>query len=159
MQWVTREDTKVDRIACPWLIRRTACTLELGLEVPGRHQEGNPRDGAYRAAGLDLTPEQCQDLVAFIRSLPAPAEHASATARDAEVILSGRATFERVGRAACHAPKLGEVERIYRDLLLHDLGEIGAHGPALPEPAAVAPTSEGRSTGGEPGSVAEHRGA
>jgi hypothetical protein len=22
MKWVTREDAKVDRIACPWLIRR-----------------------------------------------------------------------------------------------------------------------------------------
>ena len=65
----------------------TACAVELGLEVPGRHQAGDPRDGAYRAQGLDLTPEQCQDLVAFVRSLPAPAEHPSATHRDAEAIV------------------------------------------------------------------------
>jgi CxxC motif-containing protein (DUF1111 family) len=139
----------------------TACALELGLEVPGRHQAGNPRDSAYRAPGQDLTREQCQDLVAFVRSLPAPAERSSATAREAQAVLSGKATFERIGCAACHAPKLGEIEGIYSDLLLHDLGEdlgeIGAYGVALPEPAAVAPTSEDRSTGGEPAGVAARR--
>jgi CxxC motif-containing protein (DUF1111 family) len=132
--------------------------VELGLEVPGRHQAGNPRDSAYRAPGLDLTRDQCQDLVAFVRSLPAPAEHPSATARETQAVLSGRATFERIGCATCHAPKLGEVEGIYSDLLLHDLGEdlgeIGAYGVALPDPAPVAPSSEDRSTGGESVGVA-----
>jgi CxxC motif-containing protein (DUF1111 family) len=30
--------------------------------------------------------------------------------------------FTRIGCAACHQPKLGDVEGIYSDLLLHDMG-------------------------------------
>jgi hypothetical protein len=118
----------------------TACALELGLEVPGRHQAGNPREGAYRAPGLDLTREECQDLVAFVRSLPAPARQSPMTDRDAETMGGGEATFERIGCAACHVPKLGAIEGIYSDLLLHDLGEdlgeSGSYGVTLADPAA-----------------------
>jgi hypothetical protein len=139
----------------------TACAVELGLEVPGRHQAGNPRDGAYRAPGLDLTREQCQDLVAFVRRLPAPAEHPSATVGEAEAVLSGRATFEQIGCAACHAPKLGEVEGIYSDLLLHDmgedLGESGSYGVTLPDQAPGAPASDDRSASEVPVGVAARR--
>ena len=31
--------------------------------------------------------------------------------------------FESVGCATCHAPKLGDVNGLYSDLLLHDMGE------------------------------------
>jgi hypothetical protein len=131
--WKAREATLEEFVL-------TACALELGLEVPGRHQAGNPRDGEYRAPHLDLTQEQCQDLVAFVRNVPAPARHSPATDRDAETIGGGEATFERVGCAACHVAKLGAVEGIYSDLLLHDLGEdlgeTGSYGVALPDPAA-----------------------
>jgi CxxC motif-containing protein (DUF1111 family) len=123
----------------------TACAVELGLEVPGRHQAGNPRDAEYRAPGLDLTAAQCQDLVAFVRSLPAPAELPSATDHEAEPVTSGRATFERIGCAACHVAKLGEVEGIFSDLLLHDLGEdlgeVGSYGVTIPDPAQGEPTA------------------
>jgi mono/diheme cytochrome c family protein len=139
----------------------TACAVELGLEVPGRPQAGNPRDGAYRAPGLDLDLEQCQDLVAFVRSLPAPAEHPSARDGEAEAILSGPATFARIGCGACHVPKLGGVKGIYSDLLLHDLGddlgEIGGYGVTLPDPAAAVPASDDTPSGGEPTGVAARR--
>jgi mono/diheme cytochrome c family protein len=121
----------------------TACAVELGLEVPGRQQAGNPRDGAYRAPGLDLTQDQCRDLAAFVRSLPAPAGYPPATEREAEAVGTGRAAFERIGCAACHVPRLGDVEGIYSDLLLHDLGEdlgeIGSYGVTIPDPAAGEP--------------------
>jgi CxxC motif-containing protein (DUF1111 family) len=139
----------------------TACAVELGLEVPGRHQAGNPRDGEYRAPGLDLTREQCQDLVAFIRGLAAPAERPPATAREAEAVMAGRATFGRIGCVACHVPKLGEVEGIYSDLLLHDLGEdlgeIGSYGVTIPDPAAAAAAPDDRPVGREPAGGAARR--
>jgi CxxC motif-containing protein (DUF1111 family) len=139
----------------------TACAVELGLEVPGRHQEGNPRDGEYQAPGLDLTSEACRDLVAFVRNLPAPAELPSATDREAEAATSGRATFERIGCAACHVAKLGEVQGIYSDLLLHDLGEelgeIGSYGVTLAEPAADEPASKDGSLSGAPAGGAARR--
>jgi CxxC motif-containing protein (DUF1111 family) len=37
-------------------------------------------------------------------------------------MASGRATFASVGCTGCHTPKLGKVEGIYSDLLLHDMG-------------------------------------
>jgi len=123
----------------------TACAVELGLDVPGRHQAGNPRDAEYRAPGLDLTPAQCQDLAAFVRSLPAPVELPSATDPGTETVTSGRATFERIGCAACHVAKLGEVEGIFSDLLLHDLGEdlgeVGSYGVTIPDPAQEKPAA------------------
>jgi CxxC motif-containing protein (DUF1111 family) len=35
---------------------------------------------------------------------------------------AGKALFANVGCADCHTPKLGNVEGIYSDLLLHDMG-------------------------------------
>lgn len=129
----------------------TACALELGLEVPGRHQAADPRDDNDRAPGLDLTRGQCRDLVAFVRSLPAPADRPSASSPEARAGASGRAAFERIGCAACHVPTLGAVEGIYSDLLLHDLGEhmgeTGSYGVAIPDPPA----------GGDRGGVAARR--
>jgi CxxC motif-containing protein (DUF1111 family) len=42
--------------------------------------------------------------------------------KQAEYTRSGKALFATVGCATCHTPKLGDVEGIYSDLLLHDLG-------------------------------------
>lgn len=66
---------------------------------------------------------------------------------------AGRATFERIGCAACHVAILGEVRGIYSDLLLHDLGEdlgeIGSYGVTLPEPAVGEMVSDDRSAARE----------
>src|SRR5207249_4927457 len=35
----------------------------------------------------------------------------------------GQKLFEQIGCAVCHQPKLGDIEGIYSDLLLHDMGE------------------------------------
>ena len=123
----------------------TACAVELGLEVPGRHQGVKPDDADYRSPGLDLTRDECAALVAFVRGLPAPVERAPATRREAESIRSGRASFERIGCAACHRPKLGPVDGIYSDLLLHDMGDslgnTGSYGSNLPDPDAERESS------------------
>jgi len=100
----------------------TACAVELGLEVPGRHQGGSPQKPEANAKGLDLCLDECSSLTAFIRELPRPSERAPATANESQEIAAGRKLFATIGCATCHTPKLGDVEGVYSDLLLHDLG-------------------------------------
>jgi hypothetical protein len=57
MKWITREDAKVDRIACPWLIRRFIDPDAEFLYVPaGDVPEVAAREGAtaYDVPGAEL---------------------------------------------------------------------------------------------------------
>lgn len=92
-----------------------ACAIEIGLDVPGVSQGGDA--AASRAPGVDLQLAEVEALTAFVASLPAPvrAEHSLAS-------LAGERIFDDIGCVACHATKLGDVDGIYSDLLLHDLG-------------------------------------
>jgi CxxC motif-containing protein (DUF1111 family) len=109
----------------------TACAVELGLEVPNHHQGGLPQAPEVKAKGLDLTDQECAALVAYVRSLPTPIARVASIEAEAKTIASGKASFESVGCASCHTPKLGEVDGIYSDLLLHqmgpELGDVGAY--------------------------------
>jgi CxxC motif-containing protein (DUF1111 family) len=66
-----------------------------------------------------------------VRSIPKPIARASAIEAESKTIAAGKASFESIGCAACHTPKLGEVDGIYSDLLLHqmgpELGDVGAY--------------------------------
>jgi CxxC motif-containing protein (DUF1111 family) len=110
----------------------TACAVELGLEVPGHHQGGSPQKPDAKAKGLDLNAEECGSLVVYVRSLPRPAEQVPATVNEAKHVADGRKLFTSVGCATCHVPRLGNVDGIYSDLLLHDmgpqLGDTGQYG-------------------------------
>ncbi len=58
MKWVTREKAKVDRIACPWLIRKFVDPSAEFLFVPAdRVVETAKREGAiaFDAPGVELT--------------------------------------------------------------------------------------------------------
>ncbi len=106
-----------------------ACAVEVGLEVPGHHQAMTPQAPKYRTDGLDLTSEECSALVTYVRSLPQPVERRPAAVADGKHLDAGRATFAAVGCANCHTPKVGNVQGIYSDLLLHDMGqEMGDEG-------------------------------
>src|SRR5262249_37235787 len=100
----------------------TACAVELGLEVPGHHQGGIPQKPEAKAKGLDLTSQECDALVDYVRALPRPAERKPASPSESKEIAAGSTLFATIGCASCHSPKLGAVEGIYSDLLLHDLG-------------------------------------
>jgi CxxC motif-containing protein (DUF1111 family) len=100
-----------------------ACSNELGLEVPGFHRAAPPWKKDYKAPGLDLTEEQCDQLVRFVASLPRPVTRAPETAQHATEIARGQKLFDTLGCVACHRPKLGDVDGIYSDLLLHDMGQ------------------------------------
>jgi CxxC motif-containing protein (DUF1111 family) len=101
----------------------TACAVELGLEVPGHHQAGLPQKPDAKAKGLDLTGDECKALESYVRGLSKPAERRPSTEADAREIDGGRKLFASVGCATCHTPKLGQVDGIYSDLLLHDMGQ------------------------------------
>ena len=100
----------------------SAAAGEMGLEVPSRHQASDPRLPGLGALGLDMDQADCDALVRYVRSLPAPvilkpADHAQSTQ-----VRSGEEVFRSIGCTSCHVPKLGEVTGVYSDLLLHDMG-------------------------------------
>jgi hypothetical protein len=96
-----------------------ACAGELGLEVPGHQQAISPLAPDLKARALDLTPEEWDALVAYVKALPAPIR---LNDHDPASIEAGRHAFEEVGCADCHRPSLGNIAGIYSDLLLHDMG-------------------------------------
>jgi CxxC motif-containing protein (DUF1111 family) len=100
----------------------SACAGELGLEVPGRHQAASPLDPGAKAKRLDLTQDECDALVHYVRSLPPPGVLAPSGGHGSEA-MEGRRLFRSVGCESCHIPDLGSVPGIYSDLLLHDMGE------------------------------------
>jgi CxxC motif-containing protein (DUF1111 family) len=99
-----------------------ACSSELGLEVPGFARATPPWKKEYKAPGLDLTSEECDALIRFVASLPKPQTRPPDSPQQAGDIEHGRKLFASIGCAACHRPKLGDVDGIYSDLLLHDMG-------------------------------------
>ena len=103
---------------------RGACANELGLEVPGHSQGASPlAPGETCASGLDLTEPECDDLVAYVRALPAPVAVDPSGPQGTKDMRAGRRLFAQVGCASCHVPTLGDVQGIYSDLLLHDMGQ------------------------------------
>jgi CxxC motif-containing protein (DUF1111 family) len=100
-----------------------ACAVEVGLEVPGHAQAMTPQAPRYKGPGLDLTQAECGSLVAYVRALPRPVERAITNASEAKFLGAGREVFSKIGCANCHSAKLGEVEGLYSDLLIHDMGE------------------------------------
>lgn len=70
MKWVTREKAKVDRIACPWLIKKFVDPQADFLFVaPEKVKEVAMREGAipFDAAGIELThyKEEGREYVSF----------------------------------------------------------------------------------------------
>lgn len=96
-----------------------ACAGELGLEVPDHPQANSPLAMDHKAKTLDMTLQECDALVSYVKALPAPIRLEAADSRSVE---AGRQAFGEIGCADCHLPSLGNLEGIYSDLLLHDMG-------------------------------------
>jgi CxxC motif-containing protein (DUF1111 family) len=111
-----------------------ACANELGLEVPDQKQGADPRVPAHRPGGYDLSHQQCEELLAFVADLPAPGRR-KVNDVAATTINYGEGLLHSIGCTQCHPRRLGEVEGIYSDLLLHDMG------PQLADPLPAAPQS------------------
>jgi CxxC motif-containing protein (DUF1111 family) len=101
---------------------RVACANELGLGNPAQAQPASLSRTAYRPRGLDLTDKQCDQITAFVASLPQPKEVIPDSPYEAKRAASGKALFGSIGCADCHSPDLGEAKGIYSDLLLHRMG-------------------------------------
>jgi hypothetical protein len=74
------------------------------------------------ARPLDLTQHECDALTAYVSDLSAPVGISPSGPRQSHAIEAGNRTFRSIGCAVCHAPSLGNIQGIYSDLLLHDMG-------------------------------------
>jgi CxxC motif-containing protein (DUF1111 family) len=111
----------------------TACSMELGLENERHLQAKNPLEPHNESKGKDLNQAQCDALVGFVASLPAPRQLAPVDQKEAKRLGQGALLFEGSGCVACHVRKVADVDGIYSDLLLHDMG------PALEDPVPAFP--------------------
>jgi CxxC motif-containing protein (DUF1111 family) len=122
---------------------QAACANELGLGNPGQAQPSPIylTSAATKATAIDLTLRQCDELTAFCASLPRPTERLpeGITSEDA---AAGKVVFSKIGCADCHTPKLGSVDGIYSDLLLHRMGQDLVGGGSYGEPRL--PPKEGK---------------
>jgi CxxC motif-containing protein (DUF1111 family) len=120
----------------------SAAAVELGLELPGHAQAADPRIPPLPASGPDMDQDDCDALIAYVRALPRPTVETPPLPRDARAVNAGKAVFKSIGCAACHVPKLGEVEGIFSDLLLHEmspeLSDTGVYGAFLAAPRDAA---------------------
>jgi len=66
--------------------------------------------------------------------------------------IEGKMLFSKIGCADCHQPKVGDVDGLYSDLLLHDMGQPleggGSYNEPLPSrPDPNKPPSDGPNPG------------
>jgi CxxC motif-containing protein (DUF1111 family) len=120
---------------------QAACANELGLSNPGASQP-TPlyMTSVTKSSHLDLTQRQCDELTAFCASLPRPVEELP-TDVSADQAVAGKKLFSEIGCANCHTPKLGSVDGLYSDLLLHGMGQDlvggGSYGERpIPQPGS-----------------------
>lgn len=117
---------------------KAACAVELGLDVPGHAQAGTPYKPKQTAKGLDINKAQLAAMVEYLQELPRPIQNKPADKQTAKVIDEGEELFNSVGCATCHVRKLGNVDGLYGDLLLHDMGSelggTGSYGVFTPSP-------------------------
>jgi CxxC motif-containing protein (DUF1111 family) len=130
---------------------RVACANELGLGNPLQAQPASLSQPEYRPRGLDLTDQQCDQMTAFIASLPRPQEVIPPSAAEAALAAAGKKHFKQIGCMNCHTADIAETQGIYSDLLLHEMGEgLGGGGGGFygetPPDSSEEPDSDGGST-------------
>lgn len=118
---------------------RAACANELGLGNPSHAQPASLAKTDYKAPGIDLTDAQCDQITAFVASLPKPIEAQHASEADADRVALGKAAFHSIGCADCHTADVGSVKGIYSDLLIHSMGRTLVGGGSYGEPPAELP--------------------
>lgn len=115
-----------------------ACANELGLQTASSPQAMYPLSADYRLEGQDMSVSDVNELVNFVSSLPRPVEAKLPTSLAAENARLGEQVFDRIGCSDCHPRTLGQVNGLFSDLLLHDMGS-GLEDPV--EPNSTNPSS------------------
>jgi CxxC motif-containing protein (DUF1111 family) len=133
---------------------QAACANELGLGNPGQAQPRPLSKQSYQPASYDLTLEQCDQITAFVASLPRPIEKLPDESFLHGDASEGKRLFTQIGCADCHTPDIGNVKGLYSDLLLHDMGQPLQGGgsyndpvPTRPNPNPGSPPNDGPSPG------------
>jgi CxxC motif-containing protein (DUF1111 family) len=116
---------------------QNACANELGLSNPGHPQPTPLNKPNYQQVGLDLTLDQCNQITAFVASLPKPQK-----VNDGQSAHDGEKVFANIGCANCHVPDVGSVDGIYSDLLLHRMGQTLQGGGSYGQPPPEDPNSK-----------------
>lgn len=116
---------------------QAACANELGLGNPGQAQPRPFSRPSYQPASYDLTLAQCDQITSFVASLPRPIEKLPEETSQRSAALEGKQLFSHVGCADCHMPKVGNVEGLYSDLLLHDMGQPLEGGGSYNDPIPI----------------------
>jgi CxxC motif-containing protein (DUF1111 family) len=96
-----------------------ACAVEMGLTNPHRKQHVPLAFHEDQAAKLDMTHEQFDALVAFVRALPRPQQVLPTQPHALKAVRRGEAMFVEVGCADCHIPNFAGIEGIFSDFRLH----------------------------------------
>jgi CxxC motif-containing protein (DUF1111 family) len=131
---------------------QAACANELGLGNPGQAQPRPLSYSSYQPPGFDLTLEQCDQITAFVASLPRPIEKLPDESLLRGDTLEGKRLFHRIGCADCHMQNVGSVEGLYSDLLLHDMGQpLEGGGSYNEDPPPSNPNAPPPSDGPQPG--------
>jgi len=112
-----------------------ACANEIGLGTPHMAQAKPLTLGCAAAeeVGPDLDASQFRAMVAFVTTLPRPAEIVPDDPRERSQVERGRALFGKIGCAACHTPDLGGVTGVYGDFLLHRIVDTRKNYSEVPE--------------------------
>ena len=112
------------RANSPKLVRFVdrACGNELSLETKRRPQPIDPSRPNYRNSSIDISDDEIHAMSTFITTLARPVQQLPTDPEAIARVNRGQAAFESVGCAVCHVPRLGQVDGLYSDLLLHDMG-------------------------------------
>jgi len=99
-----------------------ACANELGLQVHQHEQPKDPLAEEETLFGVDLSKTQTEHLVAYVRSLPAPRQILPEDDDAKSRVAAGELAFNEVKCNACHVKRVGLIDDVYSDFLVHDMG-------------------------------------
>jgi CxxC motif-containing protein (DUF1111 family) len=114
----------------------SACANELGLGNPIMEQAKPWAKHVSTKVNRDLDQLQFRSLVAFVETLPRPAEILPPDPLERTHVEHGKVLFHQIGCTSCHTPDLGGVQGVYSDFLLHrltDPTEVGGSYSQVPD--------------------------
>ncbi len=98
-----------------------ACAMELGLTNPHKSQPIPRQHNEDHDAKLDMTKQQLDQLVAFVKSLPRPEQVLPEDPVALQRAVEGEKLFHQIRCTDCHVKDLGDVEGVYTDFQLYSL--------------------------------------